>query len=400
MLANTLAEVDESALLAMCAERRGETSTLEWKQQLPDTSAAGKSELAKDVAAFANLDGGDLVYGVAEVAGEADRLIPLEREVPDAAERRIRQVLESAIEPRIPGIEVRVVPLSAGYSLLIRVPASFDGPHAIWVNSSRRFVVRNGTGTSDMTYDQLRSAFNRTASLQEQVRTFVGERLRLLRSGAAPVRIPSGEPLAVLHIVPLSGLAGRQLWDVVPLSRGNGCYELLPLRGAMSKRFNLDGVVAFHTSREGVSNGYAQAYRNGCVETVVLAGRFVEDEDGPDEGNRLFNGVIVNHFRTGLEKAVAQLREAGFSGPAGVSIAIVRAQSHRLANDGFFGEESEQGSGDELGNVAVPPAWIDHLDAVDVDGTIAPLLDTLWQAFGVERCPYFEATTGVFRPPR
>lgn len=398
MLAATLDEIDESALLAMCAERRGETSTLEWKQQLPDTSAAGKSELAKDVAALANSDGGDLVYGIAEDAGQANRLAPLAGEAPDAAERRIRQVLDSTIEPRIAGIEMRAVPITGGYGLILRVPASFDGPHAIWVNSSRRFVVRNGTGTSDMTYDQLRQAFNRTASLQEQVRTFVGERLRLLRGGGAPVRIPVGQPLAVLHVVPLSGLAGRKVWDVVPLSRGNGCYHLLPLLGAMSKRFNLDGVVAFHTSREGISNGYAQAYRDGCVETVVLAGGVVEQR--PDEGYRLFNGVIVNHFRTGLARAIAQLREAGFSGPAGVSIAIVRAQDYRLERDGFFGENAEQASGDELGNVVVPAAWIEHLEAADVDRVMAPLLDTLWQAFGLERCPYFDATSGVYTPPR
>lgn len=222
MLALSLAEVDEAALLAMCADRRGETSTLEWKEQLPDASDRQKHELAKDVAGLANLDGGDLVFGVAEAAAQAERLAPISGETADAAERRIRQILDSAVEPKIVGIDVRSIPVSGGFVLIVRVPSSFDGPHAVWVNSSRRFVVRNGTLVSDMSYEQIRSAFDRNATLQEQGRQFRAERLALIEAGRTPVPLVGEGPIAVLHVLPISGLARRQTLDVPGLLNGLG----------------------------------------------------------------------------------------------------------------------------------------------------------------------------------
>lgn len=402
MIADSLEDVDAALLKEICEQRRSESPTLDFKAKLPDSRAPeSKTELIKDVTAFANTEGGDLVFGIAENASaEADHLEPIAVESADAAVRRLTSVLEG-VEPRL-RVQFHSVRVDGGYVLILRIPASFSGPH--WVrlpnDHRRRFVYRNGAMTTDMTYDQLRDAFSQTAALQKQARTFVAERLRLVRIAETPVRIPADLPLAVLHVIPLEGLAGRQSWDIRPLFRSEACHELLAAQGSMSKRLNLDGGVVYLASADQVRLAYTQAFRNGCVEAVMIAGRPASENTNPNnEGHRLFNARIVAHFRTGLGKAVAKQSAARFRGPVLVSLAIIRARNFRLSRESVYSADCEPASADELGDLVVPPMWVDLLETLNVDAVIQPLLDTIWQSFDAERCPYFNADTGVYAAP-
>lgn len=157
---------------------------MEFKREPPGMTDKDKHELLKDVSALANGDGGDLVFGLEEKDGVAHALIPILGERADALERRLAQVLDAGLEPRVQGLRWQRVGLEDnGYVLVLRVPPSFQGPHSVKVNQSRRFVMRNGTTTSDLTFDQLRMAFDRTASLADQARMFIKERTEALIQG-------------------------------------------------------------------------------------------------------------------------------------------------------------------------------------------------------------------------
>lgn len=88
-----------------------------------------RNEIAKDVSAFANSDGGIIVYGVVEHGH-------LPASIDDGIDHRIYtrewldQVIRSNITPRIDGLTIAQIPLSkdkSAYSILI--PKSCRGPH-------------------------------------------------------------------------------------------------------------------------------------------------------------------------------------------------------------------------------------------------------------------------------
>ena len=97
-----------------CQQRWPESQTLDFKRELPGPSSRFTHEFLKDVCAFANADGGDLVYGIAERNGVADAITPITNSGPDEVSRRLTQMLDAGIEPRLSGIAMHPVTIGAG----------------------------------------------------------------------------------------------------------------------------------------------------------------------------------------------------------------------------------------------------------------------------------------------
>lgn len=169
MLPFSLPQLTETNFLQICSEQWSESQTLEFKALLPNNDEAARHEFRKDVCALANAEGGDLIYGISEKGGLANAILPIPGNDFDGIKRRLRQILESKVEPRIHGIQFHHCSLAAGgFILILRIPSSYDGPHRFGPITEHRFAIRNDTSTSDMTYDQLRNAFGRGATLLEQ----------------------------------------------------------------------------------------------------------------------------------------------------------------------------------------------------------------------------------------
>lgn len=200
-----------------------ESQTLEFKQILPrfDVDPNARQEFLKDVCALANADGGDIVYGVREENSVARELLPIVGQDPDPLRRRLLQTLDAGLEPRISGVVMEPVAIQAGgFAWVTRVPASYDAPHRYRYSDSYRFVVRNGTLTSEMSYDQLRTAFDRSAALVERAEAFRRTRVDGVMSGLAWRTLAHG-PLVVVHVLPVAAFSRRATIDVGSLHDGN-----------------------------------------------------------------------------------------------------------------------------------------------------------------------------------
>lgn len=109
------------------------------------------------------------------------------------------------------------VPLTGSdYVLVVRVPASFQHPHRYRHNDHTRCVVRVDTRTVDLTYEQIRDAFDRGAMLSDRARRLRDERLSGVISGT------TGRPLlaglrCVVHLIPLASVANRLAVDPDPI---------------------------------------------------------------------------------------------------------------------------------------------------------------------------------------
>lgn len=399
MLAPNLSAVTLELLRSACAERWSESGTLEFKREPPGMADKDKHELLKDVSALANFDGGDLVFGIEEKDGVAHALAPIRSELADALERRLVQVLDAGLEPRVQGLRWHRVELeNGGYVLVLRVPASFQGPHSIKVNHSRRFVMRNGTTTSDFTFDQLRMAFDRTASLVDQARAFINARTAALTKGKGAKPLVDG-PIRALHFVPLVGLAGREAPDLNRLYGDNALLGRLHENGwgGGSRMFNLDGLVAFPGGDgEDGFDGYVQAFRNGSFEAAALGGGFRQMHPQMPEQLVVYSLDMTQWFRERSQTVLAVAKELGMSGPAVVSFSMLNVANAELSTDTMF--SSRRPPTPDREHLAAPEVWIENLETASADEFVRPLLDTLWQGFGRPRCLDYDATTGEYKP--
>jgi Putative DNA-binding domain len=397
MLATDLSTVDAAFLDEVCKEHWTESDTLEFKRELPGGSDKEKHELQKDVCALANADGGDIVFGIDEIDGKAGEIVPIGIGAVDAEKRRIAQTLDSGIEPRLPALQIVDVMVPGGYVLVVRVPASFSGPHCVRKDTSRRFVMRNGTTTTDLSFDQLRSAFDRTATLGERARRFLADRTQLIADRKTPKRLQVG-PTRVVHLIPLGGLAGRQSADLASL-RGSEYTKFNETDwGSGSQSFNLDGVVVFQGGApEGAHYGYCQIFRSGILEGASVAGCVQPPRGSEQERHIVWATDMAKFFRERTETFIAAAKKWGLVGPAILSYSLLNVGGYELETSSNSYSRRRKPESDRA-HLAVPELWIDSPESVNIDQIVRPLLDTLWQGFGLERCLDFDAQTGEFKP--
>jgi hypothetical protein len=349
--------------------------TLEFKRELPQPRLEqAKVELLKDVCAMANSAGGDILYGMEERDGAAAALVPI-TEPFDAAERRMRQVLD-AIEPRLDGLRFREVTLgSGGYAMVLRVPASYAGPHRF----ASRFVLRDGTRNTDMTYDQLRAAFDRTATLAARAISFRDERVARIERGDGFRDVEAG-PLMVVHVLPMEGMSGRKVANLALLYNSFATMITNSRWGGASRAYNLDGITIFPARNRDGHQGYVQAFRNGTLEFVELIGREYEGQKWIASAN------LAEWFRNALPLAAHASRLTGVAGPAIVSLGLVGAKGYTMALPQGFMWHGRAAAADRE-RMVVPEVWVDDVTSLPpVDEIARPMLDVLWQGFQMERC--------------
>lgn len=391
MLPQHLEQIDEAFLLQLIADGVQESGVLDFKACPPGKSDQDKSKFRSDVCAFANADGGDIVYGISEQDGKAAALAPTDPaiESTDKLQLRLGQLLDD-IEPRVHGVRFHHVLLSNGYITVMRVPASFDVPHASVESAAYRFKLRVRNRNTDMTMEQLRSAFGRSAELASTARGFMQARLAELAALRAWHPLDS-VPMVVVLVVPFAGLAGGRYRPDIRALASNPMTLLssgVPpgWRGA-SSRVNMDGLIAYPGPLTGAIRGYRMVYRNGAMEAVQQVGEIMEGN-----GERVVLGELaVATYLREVNEFLGFSRRHGATGPALVRIAMIQTKGTSL--DPLQSRGPSQIPG---GRVVVcdrpvlelAEAWIDDLS---VDGKVEDLVqdakDVLWQSFGLHGYP-------------
>lgn len=396
MLLQNVDQLTDSLLQKLCDDKCPESQTLDFKRELPGNTDKEKHEICKDVAALANTDGGDLVYGIEEENGAAGSICPIAGEPSDAAMRRIAQVIDAGVEPRIHGIKMRAIDVDGGYAIVVRVPTSFDGPHCIRVNNSRRFVMRNGTTITDMSFDQLRSAFDRSATLAERARAFIADRLRSISEQTTTAPLQLG-PHFVVHLVPIAGLAGRKTVDLRNVDAGAFSELYGNDWGGCSRTFNFDGLLIHRGGRQNDGYyAYNHVFRTGAIEGARVGGATQEVSSGVEKPI-VWSLDMSKFFHNSVKQFLSSSKDWGFAGPAVLSVAVLNVKGYQLATGDVFRKFSHAMA--DRPHLIPPDLWIEEIDSVNLDGVVRPLLDNLWQAFDIERCPHFDEKTGAFSPP-
>lgn len=152
---------NESQLEALHIGNIKESLTLEYKASpaIDKRDDNKKLEMARDVSAFANAEGGQIVYGMTESdhepAGLDDGID--EKGYPEIW---FEQVLQQHITPPIFGLRIRHIPLAKSrVAVVIDVPATKGDPHQV---SDGRYYRRHNHNRLPMEHYEVRDAMRRT----------------------------------------------------------------------------------------------------------------------------------------------------------------------------------------------------------------------------------------------
>ena len=153
---------DVKALIAAGVE---ENTTIEYKSGINIADAKWKGEMAKDVSAMANANGGVIIYGVKEFDEKDKRHIPsqiIPLDTTKISKETIAQVISSNISPKIKGLEINclVVDVSKPNEVvyIITIPQSSTAHQNL---KTKQYHKRYSTTVNSMEDYEIRDIMNR-----------------------------------------------------------------------------------------------------------------------------------------------------------------------------------------------------------------------------------------------
>ncbi|KRW90642.1 hypothetical protein SD51_13655 [Alicyclobacillus tengchongensis] len=197
-----LSDITAEDIFRLIKEEVPASRTLDYKLELTEDN----KELLADIIAFANTDGGIIVYGIEEKkengknTGVPFDVTGLTNVITDQVSQRIENVLRDNVEPRLQNVEVRSLNVNEKVVLLVGVPRSLFAPHML--RKDNKFYARNSAGKFAMDVHQIRDAFLQTADWEKQADNFRRTRvMEFLAEKVSHLRQP--ERAILLHVVPL-----------------------------------------------------------------------------------------------------------------------------------------------------------------------------------------------------
>ncbi len=380
--------ITKADIEALVANAVAEGRALEYKQQLPGNGDEDKKEFLADVSSFANAGGGDIVFGVVEKRDGDNKPTNL----PEKAEglaginagveiNRLDAIIQSGIEPRIPGCRIRSIDgLASGPVLVIRIPKSWAGPHMVTFKNLSRFYSRTSAGKMQLDVGEIRSAFTASGDLRAKITAFRTERLSKIIANEGPVVLPE-TPKVILHLIPLTILDPATQLDLAPLNQNPA--KVPPIRATgWNHRFNLDGLLTFSQYRDQPADSYVQVFRSGIFEAVATNLMIQR------EGQLLIPApALESKLMESLHKYLAVVKELGISTPLVIMLTLHGVRGYRIWFDSIWYDYAEMHAIDR-DTLPLPDVLLDDF-ATPVDILLKSAFDALWQSAGLPGCQHY-----------
>ena len=377
--------VSEAHLQDLVSTGVPEGVLIEYKRTTYGGSDADVKEYLKDVSSFANTHGGDLVIGIEEKEGVAEKLVGLSGVDPDKELQRLESLARDGIEPRIVGIRMKPVSMTGGgVVFIIRVPKSWNPPHRVNARNTNRIYARNSAGAYELSIEELRVLFASGATTIDRMKAFKAERLARIDAGEAIVPLIVRPDRLVLHLAPLASFG---LSEPIDLGRAYDLQESLrPIASkGYSPRINFEGFVNFSMGSDGLGRSYIQVFRKGIIEAVKV-GILVDDKDIRFLPSLEFDKWIFEVL-PGYLKA---LRELNVPAPITMMLSLQGARGAYLAT--HVNWRIDPPPPFDRAVLELSEVVIEQYGTLeDYQRTVRPAFDALWNAAGFFASKHFDA---------
>lgn len=363
------------------ARRVREDRTLDFKQSFGQ--CGWPAELARDVIAFANAEGGTLIYGIREHAGEAVAITPLTGNI-DQLTREIDMVLRENVDERIPNVTHRAVEIDGGFAYVVRVPSSPLAPHmtARLREEGGRFYVRATGGNELMTARQVKESVSRGERAVERARELIEERVTTRRQETRVARdaggwlAPKSLDQVILHLVPL--FPPPVPWDARDQATMEKIRRVRPFAGEEpfeKHRFTQAGIIAELPYKRGVA-----FLRGGALEWIE--GDLLQSRDAYSNQSAQFliAPLLEDGIMNAFEDAHVLSQQGLFPAPYLAALHVLDVQGSRLVR--CRDPRPRDLGGTALGDADVTCGPYIFSSSEEAWTTVRHLADDVWQAYG------------------
>ena len=382
LLGRSFDEIDSETVRQLIESGASESLNLEFKREKYGNSDNDKKEFLKDITSFANSLGGHLLIGVKESNGTAIELCPLTGFSIDQELQRLENIIRTGIEPQILGLRMKRITVKGGEIIVAYIPRNHNPPHRVIFKRTNRYYSRHSSGVHEISMEALRRLFGEQRSIEDRARTFVQDRFcRILTGDTAVINFVSKSVVA-MHLVPLPDFGADRQIEITTLK--NLQNQIEPLMESQFKcRIDLDGVNFVDTIRTTTGFSYVKAFRNGTLEIATTD--LIQSDGGKSTIASVgFPRAIVESVPTYIEG----MRSVGVSPPilfamsmSGMRGAEMVVEGYNLETDNCYQRET----------LHLPHSIVTaYRDDKNYESSIAEMMNYLWNAFGFERCQYFD----------
>lgn len=261
-----------------------------------------KVELRNDVCAFANAEGGFLIFGVKEKGGIPQEIVGISVNNRDTFERNIKTYLQP-IMPRMPSIQFHFVELkNENIVVILFIQHDFFAPY-IHLEDEKNYRVYKRVGNSKavISYAELKNMFVQSLSIEKEIERFRKERIAFFQEQSERVGDVFSK-FVLLHIIPETFLDSNYDQPVFVKNRS---------LGILSSIFYKFGCGEYTVPMvEGVRNTYRlsdtdlrehRVYNNGILESFSSLEPFISHRTGNDT-----DGVLRTSLLKTIEETVIE----------------------------------------------------------------------------------------------
>lgn len=176
----SIQELTEADIRSLVEREVGESRILDYKRKMYSSSDADKRDLACDIIAFTNSNGGFLILGI-KCDEEGNKPVEVIGVDNNGLEARIESVcLDRIDEPLSNGRDyrIKIVPLANTDHVVpvIQIYESLRAPHMVSFQKQRYFYVRHGRQNRPADINDLRAIFEKVQGYMSKAETFIAER--------------------------------------------------------------------------------------------------------------------------------------------------------------------------------------------------------------------------------
>lgn len=268
-------------------------------------------ELRNDVCAFANAEGGYIVWGVREKGGIPTEIpgITIRNDDTEHFENDLKNWLQY-IQPKMPTIQLRFIHLSSGqFIVVLFVQHDFFAPYIhVPINDDGKYYVykRVGCDKRMIPYSELKNMFMQSMVLEKEIEKYRKERSDYFSSYFAL----GLSRFLMLHVFPDTFLDSNYNKPVYALERSGAMFKQIFSNVGCSEK-SIPTVDGIRCDALLSSQNQARLCNNGVLELFIRNNDMYFDPIGVSPERFYYQSVIDNLFpvvSTYIQKAKQYLK--------------------------------------------------------------------------------------------
>lgn len=353
---------------------------LDYKSQNYGTSNGSKKELLKDVTAFANSSGGDLIIGITDDKyNQAHSMNGIESENIAMDVNRLEQIIYNGIEPKLNTAKIKYFKLKNGrFIIFIRVEASPIFPHMVSFQKNNKFYIRKSDKNILLDAYELRNIFLKSENIIENIKNENKKIVAKVFANETTLPLNISLPKIIINFVPYSSEDNYK--NIIDLNR----YKM----DFPEHRINFDGILGYKTNQRGIES-YCQLYRNGIIEFVSTSSKVFFKTKNPYQDEEI---NVISGDKNGYEFYIIKkciyfynfLKNLGIGLPVYLFITLVDVKGYRIMYKNSSNNTVKITDAIDRELLELPEIELKTF-GLDIKKIVSNVINMIWNACGVEK---------------